>query len=152
MLTNYISIHVPTRGTTRLPRLVSFMPLMYFNPRAHEGHDECPGCKEMYVEEISIHVPTRGTTLLQLVSVDVSKFQSTCPRGARLVSGPAGSIGQFQSTCPQGARLPGLKMFAVNFISIHVPTRGTTSGCFLRRFCLTISIHVPTRGTTLQRL
>ena len=55
-----ISIHVPTRGTT-LP-LYPEIPDSDFNPRAHEGHDF--GAVD-YSEEcaISIHVPTRGTTL-----------------------------------------------------------------------------------------
>ena len=102
-VTIIISIHVPTRGTTQCNGNQSSKH--YFNPRAHEGHDS------LYWDliskfHISIHVPTRGTTispaqhppqrhdfnpraheghdLLQLVGVDVSKFQSTCPRGARL--------------------------------------------------------------------
>ena len=102
----------------------------------------------MEVLEISIHVPTRGTTpstvlnytvdrfqstcprgarllLLPLIDIDI-RFQSTCPRGARLrVTGKSFKV-IFQSTCPRGARLSSVYSYHPPFISIHVPTRGTT--------------------------
>ena len=81
-----------------------------------------------------------------------SRFQSTCPRGARLQKSaafkrihdfnPRAHEGhdktkltssqrlKFQSTCPRGARR---YLVFVNFcpvISIHVPTRGTTHGAY----------------------
>ena len=98
-------------------------------------------------------------------------FQSTCPRGARRVSGirpPCQVV--FQSTCPRGARLRPLTrsghqsdfnpraheghdvihdtIRCHSRISIHVPTRGTTSGIRDPQHPDKISIHVPTRGTT----
>ena len=97
-----ISIHVPTRGTTHaiiFDELISlfqstcprgarrgniwiFVFRRYFNPRAHEGHDQPPQ-------------PPQPQTI----------FQSTCPRGARRADVYVGSSGkQFQSTCPRGAR------------------------------------------------
>ena len=79
----------------------------------------------------------------------------------------------FQSTCPRGARLKHLLISIHVNISIHVPTRGTTTGDIrsagcnrdfnpraheghdwvLERFFsdTRISIHVPTRGTTEKR-
>ena len=56
----WISIHVPTRGTTCAACLVAIW--IYFNPRAHEGHD-CVAAHIVSKTQISIHVPTRGTTL-----------------------------------------------------------------------------------------
>ena len=79
----------------------------------------------------------------------------------------------FQSTFPQGERPSFSRPCGIdNFISIHVPTRGTTfiwlynlriswfQSTFpqgerhrvlrMRRSAFSISIHVPTRGTTLR--
>ena len=36
----YISIHVPTRGTTPILGGTYDESEVYFNPRAHEGHDQ----------------------------------------------------------------------------------------------------------------
>ena len=99
-----ISIHVPTRGTT--PWIIN----------------------GQLVTSISIHVPTRGTTWLMILQFRFIKFQSTCPRGARLRY---------------------LVLILVFLISIHVPTRGTTKSKVLICFTFWISIHVPTRGTTV---
>ena len=98
-----ISIHVPTRGTTR----------------GDVVGGRCRG--------ISIHVPTRGTTRRHRTPNRPLGFQSTCPRGARpmlirsnpvrLDFNPRAHEGhdivmydkrmamRFQSTCPRGARL-----------------------------------------------
>ena len=78
-----ISIHVPTRGTTAA--ILSGNGSLYFNPRAHEGHDPNTGMSGIFQQDfnpraheghdfkieliivqfdISIHVPTRGTTRL----------------------------------------------------------------------------------------
>ena len=100
----HISIHVPTRGTTLMKiwtmKTVYFNPRAHeghdavrssnttqshdFNPRAHEGHDRCEECNR-HEDHISIHVPTRGTT----VCINRRKHGF--------------------------------------YISIHVPTRGTTT-------------------------
>ena len=76
-------------------------------------------------------------------------FQSTCPRGARLgacyydpnrthfnpraheghdlKARPLLEARRFQSTCPRGARQSKAAYWSACKISIHVPTRGTTS-------------------------
>ena len=97
-----ISIHVPTRGTTirygctvrasifqstcprgaRRYRSSSTRRDLYFNPRAHEGHDKNQE-NHICLMSISIHVPTRGTTHSSLIRRWRHTFQSTCPRGAR---------------------------------------------------------------------
>ena len=77
----FISIHVPTRGTTR--QQPHQHPRTHFNPRAHEGHD-LGILLFIFTFDISIHVPTRGTTLPAPERTSTIRFQSTCPRGARL--------------------------------------------------------------------
>ena len=145
-----------------------------FNPRTHEGYDlvcsprpyfnifqstyprrvrldnivlkAVPAC-------ISIHVPTKGTTVLLLCCKGGELFQSTYPRRVRPgMSGTNLLRVIFQSTYPRRVRLlatpPILNSVS---ISIHVPTKGTTS-CFICTFIfIAISIHVPTKGTTDTR-
>ncbi len=144
-----VSIHVPTRGTTNAPNGTGLL-LSGFNPRAHTGHDvvddrigrkrfvsihvptrgTTPASKISPASEIvSIHVPTRGTTLPDSAHAPAPKFQSTCPHGARQnVKGKFNLIDRFQSTCPHGARHETAPLYGSSlFVSIHVPTRGTTN-------------------------
>ena len=79
---------------------------IYFNPRAHEGHD--PLCS---------HPP--ASTL----------FQSTCPRGARLSAyGTRPQPHNFNPRAHEGHDVRIVDILDVFRISIHVPTRGTTYG------------------------
>ena len=59
---------------------------------------------------VSIHAPMRGATFLKLVHFEFSMFQSTHPRGVRLVC-------------------HGLIKFCC-YVSIHAPTRGATKGIY----------------------
>ena len=144
--TAYISIHVPTRGTT--PRMSASSKIQYFNPRAHEGHDvffasqyiyslfqsTCPRGARLYHAlgfhnaDISIHVPTRGTTpggtfvSVGNISIHVPTRGTTVGFGMPILSAV------FQSTCPRGARRIRCNLDCEVAISIHVPTRGTTVG------------------------
>ena len=78
---------------------------------------------------ISIHAPTRGATA----------------NGCRRLS----DCRAFQSTLPRGERLIGLHaIYATPVISIHAPTRGATTSSHLRPVPTQISIHAPTRGAT----
>ena len=80
--------------------------LINFNPRSHEGSDAGEGVAS-WVED---------------------KFQSTLPRGERLVITCTTTKQYiFQSTLPRGERLfPGnLSKYPIR-ISIHAPTRGAT--------------------------
>ena len=114
---------MPTRGTTHACRLAGHAA--YFNPRAHEGHDSHP-VSSTSLRPISIHVPTRGTTprrsrsSAQPISIHVPTRGTTS-----LVTG-LDSVSIFQSTCPRGARLLLKWVQRCSSISIHVPTRGTT--------------------------
>ena len=120
-----VSIHAPTRGAT-IFLFSSFLLFLCFNPRTHEGCDfSCPfarlcytcfnprtheGCDEcginLYVREIvSIHAPTRGATLMGFHKVHNKAFQSTHPRGVRLIgSSNYAFSNEFQSTHPRGVR------------------------------------------------
>ena len=78
----------------------------YFNPRAHEGHDTASQQSETCYRFQS--TCPRGARLhYPLLKAWQKEFQSTCPRGARLSNTSYGIKAQrFQSTCPRGARLP----------------------------------------------
>ena len=76
-----------------------------FNPRSHEGSDD--GVKNWEQNlTISIHAPTRGATFRILVPNLCKRFQSTLPRGERL--------------------LDTILAHLTKIISIHAPTRGAT--------------------------
>ena len=101
-----ISIHAPTRGATF--RYICLGRLNNdFNPRSHEGSDSCrkhkytnriyfnprshEGSDLFFVSAvlrgaISIHAPTRGATPRFHQHFRCHVFQSTLPRGERLLS------------------------------------------------------------------
>ena len=102
-----------------------------FNPRSHEGSDRAR--KFGYSELI--------------------KFQSTLPRGERLLFVP-NIINQWSVSIhapTRGATYFMLQMRQIQMVSIHAPTRGATIvGCtFLQIYG--VSIHAPTRGATCDR-
>ena len=105
--TRDISIHVPAWGTTR--RIIS--------ERAQQG--------------ISIHVPAWGTTLARRAPVWEDYFNPRARVGHdTAVRGCSGTGCRFQSTCPRGARLRYSRSRSTRWISIHVPAWGTTSDFF----------------------
>ena len=145
-----ISIHAPTRGATRYrggyyrstfdfnPRThegcddfarLCVAPISNFNPRTHEGCDDITDFL-LILREISIHAPTRGATSAIPLTPSVSiRFQSTHPRGVRLIrpSFARHSVA-FQSTHPRGVRrVLELHIDEPREISIHAPTRGATT-------------------------
>ena len=102
-----ISIHVPAMGTTSSICTRADNPCN-FNPRARDGHDGRDRADKP--NEI--------------------RFQSTCPRWARLSKRRNGRRAReaFQSTCPRWARRgPPIPLSGQVQISIHVPAMGTTS-------------------------
>ena len=104
--TKDISIHAPTWGATFTLTIFSRFP-NYFNPRTHVGCDRQTftlffvfsnfnprthvGCDNILhiliylICTISIHAPTWGATLFGLLRSQPSRFQSTHPRGVRLI-------------------------------------------------------------------
>ena len=77
---------------------------------------------------VSIHVPARGTTTISINCITVTMFQSTFPRGERL-------MGEVDARVKK-------------IVSIHVPARGTTKDIREHIARDNVSIHVPARGTT----
>ena len=147
-----VSIHVPTRGTTKSTGLPGFSRWR-FNPRSHEGNDENI-VYELIGDVVSIHVPTRGTTKSFAAFFYLSgSFNPRSHEGndykageymiwtdgfnPRSHEGNDGhslpltfSIVGFQSTFPRGERRGVAAPAAlVPGVSIHVPTRGTTATC-----------------------
>ena len=73
-------------------------------------------------------MPTRGTTGCPLHTKDRSDFNPRAHEGHDNILHVHMILKTFQSTCPRGARRFYLLQFSIlQLISIHVPTRGTTS-------------------------
>ncbi len=146
---SWISIHAPTRGATAR-RILHLALHLNFNPRSHAGSDDS-GCPRI---------------------TPANKFQSTLPRGERLVHqrawrraraisihAPTRGATWSWSSCTQtftnfnprshaGSDTLPMRWFAGRPISIHAPTRGATGGVDVTRYQRCISIHAPTRGAT----
>ena len=160
---------MPTRGTT-FDQQVGHTP-RDFNPRAHEGHDISSFACIRLSPPFQSTCPRGARPVVVIDKPLAERFQSTCPRGARhcLVSvvgfccyfNPRAHEGHdllllqcifsnchFNPRAHEGHDVVPLVLSLFGYISIHVPTRGTTR--FRTDFDLRqmISIHVPTRGTT----
>ena len=127
IMTDYPSIHAPTRGATG-------------------AYIQTP----VYIK-ISIHAPTRGATCIITVIQTWTIFQSTLLQEERLDGHnfPCLPI-IFQSTLLQEerhSRQSGKPKSLL--ISIHAPTRGATNQNLSNKTVGIISIHAPTRGATL---
>ena len=144
---SYISIHVPSWGTTDYrhtgskdrknfnPRSLvgndgslwpSGLPCAYFNPRSLVGNDFM-GMSIRNLAVISIHVPSWGTTMRSVAVMFASYFN------------PRSLVGNDDLTFL-------VSIFGI--ISIHVPSWGTTVQQLLQVLSIGISIHVPSWGTT----
>ena len=129
MVLLFVSIHVPTRGTT------------------YSGYNNY-----QRLLKVSIHVPTRGTTLdLMTLVENTPMFQSTFPRGER--RDPVFFCHVFLYVSihvpTRGTTTCYYQLSSIIFVSIHVPTRGTTGYTNKTTNVFKVSIHVPTRGTTI---
>ena len=145
-----------------------------FNPRSHKGND-IEILERRYIMGRFNPRSHKGNDSVSIVAVTPEvKFQSTFPQGERHRSGDSLRCGSscfnprshkgndmtamidditfpmFQSTFPQGERQKVLDFFMqIRDVSIHVPTRGTTTFAATVSPRLSyVSIHVPTRGTT----
>ena len=120
-----ISICIPMWVTTRT---ATFKPTdNHFNPRSRVGND----CNWVH------HTPVHGI------------FQSTFPRGERLHGWEKAVCTKYfnsRSHVGNDKKAKGEKLD--KWISIHVPTWGTTKLIMYWRTMCFISIHVPTWGTT----
>ena len=67
-------------GRDLLGMLIGFW-MRCFNPRAHVGRDRVAEARSATRLYVSIHAPTRGATAGTGISLPLSLFQSTRPRG-----------------------------------------------------------------------
>ena len=167
-----ISIHVPTRGTTNYSQVDNSSVVF---------QSTCPrGARHLYICRlrqvvISIHVPTRGTTCIFVQKSPYPNFNPRAHEGHDTATNTHRIPKDFNPRAHEGHDPQALSGDnGVVIISIHVPTRGTTtdSSCpaasldfnpraheghdgaaeTLIRYFMTISIHVPTRGTTFRKV
>ena len=131
------------------PREIDFVTRFEnFNPRSRVGNDDSGNEIPVYYW-ISIHVPAWGTTVtfkggasIDSISIHVPAWGTTKQRSMML------SFPVFQSTFPRGERLLYIPQRHIFSISIHVPAWGTTGAISLAIAISGISIHVPAWGTT----
>ena len=123
-----ISIHVPTRGTTPSTLMMKLGGYISIHvPTRGTTFQDTDLCADI---SISIHVPTRGTTVYNMLSKTADKISIHVPTRGTTLAGHTHGITHipFQSTSPRGGRPSALVHDSrVISISIHVPTRGTTA-------------------------
>ena len=133
----------PSRPSSRQARFQSTFP---------QGERQNRWRNAILTNGVSIHVPTRGTTLQCIAVSAVSaccnprshKGNDTARKGAR------NDKTSFNPRSHKGNDLIRTDRLPVDPVSIHVPTRGTTSFKNLASLFDAVSIHVPTRGTTMS--
>jgi len=100
---------------------------------------------------VSIHAPARGATQWNGHNVYDYTFQSTLPRGERLLF--ANDDGWFDTVSihapARGATQSPLRSSFNTSVSIHAPARGATSVLSVKYHTVKVSIHAPARGATL---
>ena len=75
-----------------------------FNPRSREGSDPCRIRQSVFWDDISILAPARGATKYLTHIAAVRLFQSSLPRGERLVIGSGcGSSSDFSPRSREGS-------------------------------------------------
>ena len=120
-----VSIHAPTWGATSISAFVN--PSKTFQSTRPRGARP-DTFAAAFARRVSIHAPTWGATRPICAAhqrQDVSIHAPTW--GATAANGKTTYAEQFQSTRPRGARLVGLLFVADdNDVSIHAPTWGAT--------------------------
>ena len=98
-----VSIHAPTRGATRLLREVGKAYRVSIHAPTRGATFRIEIISDYF--RVSIHAPTRGATEVFRMGAVEFLFQSTHPRGVRLLNlfRPVSS-NLFQSTHPRGVR------------------------------------------------
>ena len=143
-----ISIHAPAWGATPLLDLLH-------QQRRISIHAPAWGATELDSDlqdnlNISIHAPAWGATFIAISRLYPSRFQSTRPRGARLLFNPyIDEISIFQSTRPRGARLRQVHLIAlINKFQSTRPRGARRLFVCLHFAYMGISIHAPAWGAT----
>ena len=114
------------RGTRHNHRRI-LRPNARFNPRAHVGRDVIRPTPQAS-DAVSIHAPTWDATIGSYLGAANQWFQSTRPRGTRLIFVTYSVTNyRFQSTRPRGTRRgPGDAGAREPDVSIHAPTWDAT--------------------------
>ena len=123
-----ISIHVPARGTTKYHNKHLFVGCN-FNPRSREGNDEEILKKQKERQQFQSTFP-RGERPVLVHNLYLSMvFQSTFPRGERhLCYAFVTVLMYFNPRSREGNDdIDIATVDNTNYISIHVPARGTTA-------------------------
>ena len=123
---------------------------LYFNPRTHVGCDLGRRAADSRAASISIHAPTWGATQDKPCDTSHDRFQSTHPRGVRLIwytkcfIAPSYFNPRTHVGCDAQREADARK----SLISIHAPTWGATLVKRKKSVKPCISIHAPTWGAT----
>ena len=129
-----VSIHVPTRGTTRAWHSDGRASSWSFNPRSHEGNDAALNSIVSTLSAISFNPRSHegndaGLPWLQDLLLHGFNPRSHEGNDAGTIRTWSCAAGSFQSTFPRGERRNLRRLFVWQCqVSIHVPTRGTTRG------------------------
>ncbi len=169
-----VSIHAPARGATVIQAANS--PSQRVSIHAPARGATINWGKNTRIIYVSIHAPARGATRQENLIETHGMFQSTRPRGARLLGrkqsfrhlsvsihapargatlleAAAGVESTFQSTRPRGARLYGKQFFVNPELFQSTRPRGARPDISIRIIDqLTVSIHAPARGATAVTL
>jgi len=121
-----VSIHAPARGATVVRPINSYALAVSIHAPARGATKDEP--IETGVRGVSIHAPARGATITDKAVTLAKMFQSTHPRGVRLVHGTNG--------------------YTSGSVSIHAPARGATRLDRGNGSDTGVSIHAPARGAT----
>ena len=146
-----ISIHAPTWGATY--RQSASIPHSCISIHAPTWGATYGTQNALSRQVISIHAPTWGATIPNKSGFDLSHISIHAPTwGATGCESRSHGAFLFQSTHPRGVRLIALYICTiyahVSIISIHAPTWGATvTGKGLTQH-VKISIHAPTWGAT----
>ena len=144
-----VSIHAPARGATVVERIHWGLPPVSIHAPARGATFSVLFSRRQFL--VSIHAPARGATSFAWRIFPPLTFQSTRPRGARLVCESfIRCPSLFQSTRPRGARLFRLICYLIRPVFQSTRPRGARrclafiASCFFR-----VSIHAPARGATI---
>ena len=134
----------------RPPRLDYQQTVHCFNPRAHVGRDQTHH-QYQYRQLVSIHAPTWGATRISPILTLTTWFQSTRPRGARLISfSYFSSVRRFNPRAHVGRDAFAEAYNLDVLVSIHAPTWGATETQLTLAESDGVSIHAPTWGATFN--
>ena len=147
-----VSIHAPARRAT-CPYPSYRDGITSFNPRPRAAGDVPIPFISGRHHKFQSTPPRGGRLLLTLRAVLNGQFQSTPPRGGRQVLLAVGALfRKFQSTPPRGGRPSVIDNLCVVSPFQSTPPRGGRQPRQNAIFTEEVSIHAPARGATVQRV